>query len=180
MVLLLWAQRHTEHATTWMRVAWVLIAGTMLMLLPDLVFPDQPAATNITCTDAWCATDGFDVAFTSALARGDFKASAMASHVLNFGVSPLIAVFSVVFPFLPFLPGSGPDTAQGAPRWQQIGQDLTLLFACVLIALAFNSLAKVGARRQRPCFYYGRQNETEAAGHPGEEWLSFCKYRWQG
>ena len=76
MGLLLWAQRRTSHATTWKRVAAVLSAGVLLMLLPDLVFPDPPAATNMTCTDAWCGTDGFDVALTSALAHGSFKALA--------------------------------------------------------------------------------------------------------
>ena len=26
---------------------------------------------------------------------------------------------------------------------------------------------------RRPCFHYGRQSETEAAEHPGQQWVSF-------
>jgi len=36
-----------------------------------------------------------------------------------------------------------------------------------------NSIAKISARRQRPSFHFGRASETEAAGHPDEEFVSF-------
>ena len=156
----------------WKPVGAAFCVGVLLMFLADLAFPDQPAASTITCADAWCATDGFDTALTSALAHGDFKAAAMVSHVLNFGVSPLIAVSSIVF--FRSMPGSQQQLgSSSAVRRRQVLQDLVILLACVLGAIGLNAFAKTAARRQRPCFHYGRQNETEAEGHPKEQWVSF-------
>jgi hypothetical protein len=57
-------------------------------------------------------------------------------------------------------------------------QDAVLVLDTALVALGINSLAKIGARRQRPCFHYGLQNESEVgllsqAGQAHEEFLSF-------
>jgi hypothetical protein len=35
------------------------------------------------------------------------------------------------------------------------------------------SLAKMMAKRQRPCFHYGREGNTEAQDAPGEQFVSF-------
>ena len=59
----------------------------------------RPAA-NITCAEAWCDTNAFDVAITAAVARGGFDAAALVSHVLNFGVSPLLALGSFAVPLV--------------------------------------------------------------------------------
>ena len=94
-----------------MRVAAALLAGYLLMLLPDLVFPGQPAAVNITCTDAWCS--------------GNFKATARRWRATCFGVSPLIAAGAIV------LSGLVPGTARNSAAWRRIGQDLVLFLGCV-------------------------------------------------
>jgi len=163
-----WVRERTSDAVSWKRVLGALGVSILLMLLPDAAYPHAPAASALTCADAWCTTDGLDTALSAALApRGggvDLKAAALASHVLNFGVSPLLAVSSALAP---------PPPHQLVPRRRQALQDAAIVLVCVLGAIGANSVAKVGARRQRPCFHYGRQGETEAAGRPAEQWVSF-------
>ena len=160
---------HTVRFVTWARVGALLVVAVLSMFLADLFFPNAPAPSAISCaTNAWCATNFFDVALTKALAHGPFRLWAMVSHILNFVVSPLLAIASICLlgPWPPAQSGSDslvaaqPQPAAGdssVPRRRQILQDLALLFSCLLCAIGVNSLAKVGAHRQRPCFHFGRQ-----------------------
>ena len=52
-------------------------------------------------------------------------------------------------------------------------QDSVIILDAFLLSTGFNSLAKVGAARQRPAFHFGRQAATEAENHDDEEFLSF-------
>lgn len=51
--------------------------------------------------------------------------------------------------------------------------DSLIIILTLLISLGWNSLAKVGAQRQRPCFYYNLENLTEVYDLPSEEFVSF-------
>jgi hypothetical protein len=165
--------------TTWVRVGVFVVASIVVFaLLPELA-GEMPLAANITCPsdvggvhiegDAWCKTDGFDQAFSCGADGCAYNAHAAGtiSHVFTMGLSPIIALGSALAPLCNKGSSVSPLSRKGA--WQ----DFLIILGCLFVALGMSGLAKIGAKRQRPCFYYGRQAETEAATLPEEEFVSF-------
>jgi membrane-associated phospholipid phosphatase len=128
-------------------------------VVPDLVTkaPEDP----ILCEDAWCETNGFDVALNEALVWANPRAAAVTSHTFTIGITPVAAFGSLIV------------SATGAGHGTYAIQDSVIVLDAFLVATGASSIAKITARRQRPAFHYGREDETEAADHPDEEFVSF-------
>ncbi len=128
-------------------------------VVPDLVteVSDDP----ILCDDAWCEPTGFDVAMNELLVWSNPRAAATTSHLFTIGLTPVASFGSLI--------ASAAATGHGTYAIQ----DSVIVLDAFLVATGANSIAKITARRQRPAFYYGREADTEAAGHAGEEFVSF-------
>jgi membrane-associated phospholipid phosphatase len=150
--------------TTWVKVgSFFVVSALVIGVLPDIVAGPQLDAQQINCsTNGWCATNAFDEAMTTALLAPNPKAAAFASHVFTMGLCPALAIFSACAP----LCMTGGEKAHAA-------QDFLIFISLVGFAIGLDSAAKIGAKRQRPCFHYGRQSETEAWNMPNEEFVSF-------
>lgn len=127
--------------------------------VPDLVL--APLPDPLTCADAWCTPPGIDVSLNKAFALREPKAAGTISHVFTVGLTPA-AVFA----------GSILGAAEAGKAGYALS-DTVIILDAFLLSTGINSIAKVGARRQRPAFHYGREDRTEAAGHSGEEFVSF-------
>jgi hypothetical protein len=151
--------------TTWARVVCFFMMGLLIfVVVPE--FAEEMPADEIQCsTNAWCATNGFDVFFTKLLVAPDPRAADYASHAFTFGVSPILAFSSALYPLC--FQRAHPDKGKVA------GQDSLLVLGSALVALGINSWAKRQFKRQRPCFYYGDEGETEASTMPNEQFVSF-------
>ena len=126
---------------------------------PDLVLAPQPE--SLTCADAWCEPPGIDRAFNRWTALSQPRAAGHVSHVFTIGFTPVVAIGGAVW---------------GAARYGKAGYaaaDTVIMLNAFMISTGINSLAKVGARRQRPAHHFDREDRTEAAEHPDEEFLSF-------
>ena len=145
----------------------IFFLGIVTLLSCPLMIPQLPAKDTHCDTNAWCETNSFDRAFTDAFGAPDAKTAALFSHMFCFGSTQMLAFGSVLLPVV--------------TKWEwtkRIGyryiiQDLFILIGAVCFTLGFTQLAKNGARRQRPCFYYGNGNETEYNDNKEEEYLSF-------
>jgi membrane-associated phospholipid phosphatase len=134
--------------------------GSVLVgfVVPDIV-TDPP--DEIVCDDAWCETNGFDVALNEALVWSNPRAAATTSHTFTLGLTPVAAFGGLIV------------SAVAADHGTYAIQDSVIVLDAFLVATGANSIAKISARRQRPSFHYGRESETEAADHPDEEFVSF-------
>jgi len=142
-------------------VLFLSVEFTTALLLgfagPDFVV--QPQADNLTCADAWCDTNDFDVAISEALLASNPHAAATASHVFTIVLTPTFVFGGAIF-------GS-----TIADNWTYALQDIVIMLNAFSLSTGFNSIAKVGAKRQRPAYHYGREKHTE--GSPKEEFVSF-------
>ena len=103
----------------------------------------------------WCATNPFDVAMNEFFRADDAKAAGFISHLFTMGASTIFALYLVLRP--------------STRSFQQV----CIIVSSLLLSIGLNSLAKFGARRQRPCFHYHRQSQSEAWNSPGEQFVSF-------
>jgi len=142
---------------------WFLGGEFVSSVLVGFVVPDLATEPleDPTCADAWCETNGFDVALNEALVWSNPRAAATTSHTFTIGLTPVAAFGSLVV------------SAVGADHGTYAIQDSVIVLDAFLVATGANSIAKISARRQRPAFHYGREDETEAADHPDEEFVSF-------
>ncbi len=127
--------------------------------MPDLV--TEAPIDPIVCDDAWCTTNGFDVALNEALVWANPRAAATTSHTFALGLAPAAAFGSLIV------------SATSSSHGTYAIQDSAIVLDAFLVATGANSIAKITARRQRPAFYYEREGDTEAADHPAEEFVSF-------
>ncbi len=81
--------------------------------------------------------------------------------MFTIGLTPAVAI------------GSSVVGAAGAKRGGYAVADTVIIIDTFLISTGLNSIAKVGARRQRPAFHHGRADLTEADNAPHEEFVSF-------
>jgi len=125
---------------------------------PDFIVSSQPS--DLTCADAWCETNGFDDALRDVFVADDAQAAASASHVFALGLTPALVMGSFV------------TGAALAGDWTYAVQDVVIMLDAFMLSTGLNTLAKVGARRQRPGFHYGRQDELET-GLGTDEFVSF-------
>ena len=158
--------------TQWWRVALFVVCGILILgVLPTLGGESVICATGISLdscttilncsTNAWCETNSFDTAISETFRAPNLFAAEMASHVFTFGLCPLLALTSALAP----LCTSGEKS--------HAAQDALIIVGATCLSLGVAGLAKVSFSRQRPCFHYGVQSETEASSHPAEEYTSF-------
>lgn len=152
--------------TTWLKLTLELAFAVFLFYLPTIVYPDPPADKDLDCSNphdnVWCQTNFFDIAINPVFIAPDPKAAASASHWLNFAVIPAIAYSSALYPL-----------TQRNMFKAHAAQDAMITTSALLASDGINALVKLIARRQRPCYHFGRENQTEAANFPGQEWVSF-------
>ncbi|MBW2254664.1 MAG: phosphatase PAP2 family protein [Deltaproteobacteria bacterium] len=148
-----------RNTSGWFLGGEVVVSLGMGFFMPDLIL--NPAPEDLTCADAWCETNGFDEALNPVFLAGNPKAAGTISHVFTIGLTPAVGLAGVIVPAA--LAGKGGYALQ----------DSIIVLDAFVIATGFNSLAKMGGRRQRPAYHYGREAETEAEGHAGEEFVSF-------
>ena len=143
-----------------------IIAGSLLwwLIVPRILkaFYDRPEPTS--CDSGWwgCEQNEFDRGFTEAAVFAPM-ATGLVSHVFTLVACPVVAVHAV--------------WSESAP--QVAKHDLVVYAAAQMVTAGASSIAKDGFQRQRPCYYYGRSNETE--GYlidkvSAQEWKSF----WSG
>ena len=92
----------------------------------------------------WCGTNRADLWVANKLVLAP-RATGYISHAFTFGACPWLAVRSL-------------------HDWREDG---SIWMGTQLISAGLNQLAKRGAQRQRPCFYFGREELTQAAEMPG-------------
>jgi len=137
-------------STTWVKTSAFFILGLVsFLLLPELVGGPVPASETSCDTNGWCKSDGFDMFWAQALVAPNYDKAALWSHIINFGFCAAIAFLSTLSPFW----------SHG--KKIHAGQDSLLLVSVCLFAVGFNSMVKIIAKRQRPCFYYGAQAGSE-------------------
>jgi hypothetical protein len=142
------------------------------LLLPGMFVDSDYKQKDMVCgqstdkiPEPWCKSDPFDIWFQGWMHTTKAAyAIAMFSHLLNFVVAPIFCSFIV---------------GRICNCWPCYGfcQNQTKLWLILLSAQLFEfgfiAFTKSTAHRQRPCFYYGREANTEAATTPNEEFLSF-------
>ena len=128
----------------------------------------------------WCAPNWFDLAFSPALVVAP-RALGHASHVLTFVACPFVSLASVLAPM------TSPSMPRGHAK-----EDFAIWSGTQLISAGLNTWAKHSFRRQRPCWHFGKEGETEAAmpanhtssGCPStvatRAWrAALCRQRWR-
>jgi membrane-associated phospholipid phosphatase len=158
------AAHATEPAELRNTGPWFLGGEFVASALVGFVVPDivtEVPIDPIACDDAWCETNGFDVALNEALVWANPRAAAVTSHTFTLGLTPVAAFGSLIV------------SATSAGHGTYAIQDSVIVLDAFLVATGANSIAKITTRRQRPAFHYGRESETEAASHPDEEFVSF-------
>ncbi|TNE84764.1 MAG: phosphatase PAP2 family protein [Deltaproteobacteria bacterium] len=154
------ASAHELQLTSGPALAGEVVGSIVLgFMVPDLFFPNRPETR--TCANASCGTNGFDLALSRAFLAPNPKLAAVVSHSFTLVVSPVGAITS----------GIVGAARQG--RGVYAVQDAIIVIDAFLLSTGLNSLAKIGIARQRPAYHFGREDNTEAADHPGEEFLSF-------
>jgi membrane-associated phospholipid phosphatase len=98
--------------------------------------------------------------------EGSRKVAGLISHAFTFGFPLVLLVLHILYPL--WYPNR-----DGLKVRRHAGEDLIISLTVISISLCFNSLAKLGAHRQRPSFHYNQQNLTEFSSKPQEEFLSF-------
>ena len=176
-----------RHDTTWLRVIILFIVSIIVFaVIPEFAGQMVPAS-QIRCpswvtfdiynrtTVGWCKTNSFDVALTKIFRAKHPKLPGFLSHIFTMGVSPLIAFVSALSSTFYLCCKNKKVHSFGfvseAP--QHAGQDSLIILSCLLFALGLNSFAKIGFKRQRPCYEYNLQNITEAGLGFNEQYLSF-------
>ena len=139
------------------------------LVVPPLLFASSTA--GYTCEhglpdSGWCATNDFDVAVTSVLVMAP-KVTGLTSHLFTFVACPFVALSSVLAP----LRAEGEHQAY-MPR-AHAKQDAVIWISTQLMSAGANTIAKKGFRRQRPCYHFEQENETEAIFLPNQQWVSF-------
>jgi hypothetical protein len=86
-----------------------------------------------------------------------------ASHLLTFVACPYVSLVDI------FSARGGPDDVQRLHS----RQDFAVWGGTQLSSAGLNALTKHSSRRQRPCWHFGRESETEAADKPWQQWVSF-------
>ncbi len=149
--------------TTWSRaVGFFVFAIAFFFALPKAAGPAL-SGDEISCaTNGWCKSDAFDETIALALIAPNPKAAALISHIINFAICPLLALVSTLLPLY-----------NKQEHRDHAFHDTLMLCAVTLIALGINQTAKIGAKRQRPCFYYGDESITEFDNGNSQEYLSF-------
>lgn len=109
----------------------------------------------------WCEPGSFDRWGHDALAGGDRKRLALASHAGPFVVLPLGALAGVMVP------------AYSAGRPSHAWQNAWMIVDGFLLTTATASATKQATARQRPAFHYGRVLGSEYEEGSPEEHLSF-------
>jgi membrane-associated phospholipid phosphatase len=176
-----------SHDTTWLRVIILFIISILVFaVVPEFAGQDVPAS-QVRCpswvpfniynktTVGWCQTNYFDVTLTKLFRAKHPKVPGLISHVFTMGFSPVIAFVGALSSTFYLCCKKKKLHSFGfvseAP--QHAGQDCLIILSCLLFALGLNSFAKIGAKRQRPCFEYNLQNITEASLGRNEQYLSF-------
>ena len=151
--------------TTWLR-AGIACVGSILFFA---FVPGWTEPTSVSCqTNAWCQVNGFDVEITKLLIGSHSRVAGYVSHIFTFVFSPALAIYSVLLPMC-----AKPQQRHVLIR-AHAGQDFLILLSSILLSLALCGIAKNTFLRQRPCFYYHDQAQTEVGtGHLDEEYKSF-------
>jgi|EP01043_Picozoa_sp_COSAG02_P007084 membrane-associated phospholipid phosphatase len=152
--------RTLKNASRGKLAAFVTVSAVFGFVLPGLIFSGQKSS-DFTCTpgsenSAWCETDRLDVAVSEAVVVAP-RAVGLLSHAFTLGASPIVGIGSMVSL-------RGPGT---------LAEDMAVYTGTQFVSVGLNSIAKRFFRRQRPCYHFGRENETEAIIFAGQEWVSF-------
>jgi hypothetical protein len=152
--------RPLRNATPRSLCAFLAASAAFGLLLPRLLFGGQDPS-RFTCApgseySGWCDPNALDVAVTDAVVVAP-KATGLLSHAFTFVASPAVGISSMVR-----LRSRG-----------TLAPDLAIYSGTQLVSFGLNSMSKKFSRRQRPCYHFGRQNETEAVILRGQEWVSF-------
>ena len=151
--------------TTWLRAGVACVASILFFA----IVPGWTKPTSVSCqTNAWCQVNDFDVEITKLLVGSHSRVAGYVSHIFTFVLSPVLAMYSALLPMC----------AKPHPRHVLIrahaGQDFLILLSSILLSLALCEIVKNTFLRQRPCFYYHDQAQTEVGtGHLNEEYKSF-------
>lgn len=148
-----------RNTNGWFLTGEVVTSVALGFFLPDLV--SGPRIEARTCANSWCGTNGFDLALGRAFLAPNPRAAATASHIFTIGLTPAVGLAGVIVP------------AALAGRGGYAAQDSVIVINSFLIATGLNSIGKERGGRQRPAFYFDREDVTEVAHHEGEEFLSF-------
>lgn len=133
--------------------------------LPRILVALYARPEPTTCDLGWwgCEQDALDRSLTETVVIAPM-ATSLASHVFTFVACPVVSLRTL-------------RSATYAP--ELVNQDLVIFGTAQLFTLGANNIAKDGFLRQRPCYYYGRSDETEAGAietYSSQEWKSF----WSG
>lgn len=109
----------------------------------------------------WCETNAFDRSVRRGLLIEESRTPAVISDVASMGVSPAVALASVLLP------------AFSHDRDRYALQDSVILLNTFILTTGITAGTKTLADRQRPAFYYDRDSETTFADDPKEQFLSF-------
>ncbi|MCC6647675.1 MAG: phosphatase PAP2 family protein [Polyangiaceae bacterium] len=109
----------------------------------------------------WCEPSAFDRWGHDALAHGDRRRLGLASHVGPFVLLPVGALAGVMVPAY--------QAGRGAHAWQ----NAWIVVNGFLLTTATVSATKQATARRRPAYTYGHEADSEFAGTPAEEHLSF-------
>lgn len=156
--------RPLKNATPGKLAAFVVSSFVVGIIIPGLACDGQDPS-KFTCTpglenSAWCDTNPLDVAVSEAVVVAP-RTVGLLSHAFTVVASPVVGIGSMVRL-------RGPGT---------LASDMAVYTGTQLVTVGLNSIAKCRARRQRPCFHFGRQNETELGLAPAlmehEQFVSF-------
>ena len=159
------ADRPLRNASARSLLAFFATSVFTGLVVPALVFargPDMYKCEEGLPNSGWCATNSFDVGVTHVLAHAPLM-TGLSSHLFTLVACPMLGLSSVLAPLR--------RAQAGMPR-AHAHQDAVIWGSTQLLSLGANTVAKKGLRRQRPCYHFGREGETEAALLPNQQWVS--------
>lgn len=112
-------------------------------------------------TCSWCESNAFDRSVRNALVADRPVVPAFFSHLMSFGVAPVMA----------FAMTAWPAKQAGYTRYGL--EDAAMILSTVALTSGFTLLAKTSFDRQRPAHHYGRESKTEYGDGSLQENLSF-------
>lgn len=132
-----------------------------IMFVPTWIFFDFPDGSNylktITCDNkGWCKSDIFDKSITELICNPkdptiDFTTVGAISHIMNFLISPSVAIIAGMYPIF---------YKSRESKYNSL-QDASIIISTNFFNYGINEVVKLSALRQRPCFYYNHTEGTE-------------------
>jgi membrane-associated phospholipid phosphatase len=163
---------HSLKRTTW---AWVgglfLLSIVFSTLFPSLIIDSSSVRKCVPEGDledgviaAWCHPDPFDTWFADVFHATNFAMFwAVVSHTFNFVVAPVFAYYLVCLN----LPAESSRFCSEKVKYAVI------IISAMVSQTCPNSILKMTANRQRPCFFFNRAQNTEASYEPRTQFKSF-------